>query len=156
MCWKKSGMEHRQAAETLRDLGCGCATLRRAARAVTALYDQELKPCGLRVTQFTLLEALGRAGEITQGQLGEILGIDSTTLTRSLALLRRRGWLAARPGPDRRERLWRLAAAGRRELLRARPYWERAQSRLRAALGPGEWKNLLAELNRAAGAALAA
>lgn len=149
-------MSHRPAAETLRDLGCGCATLRRAARAVTALYDQELKPCGLRVTQFTLLEALGRAGEITQGQLGEILGIDSTTLTRSLALLRRRGWLAARPGPDRRERLWRLAAGGRRELLRARPYWERAQSRLRAALGPGEWKNLLAALNRAAGAASAA
>src|SRR5574337_1057793 len=80
-------MSRRRATEAVLELGCGCATLRRAARAVTAVYDEKLKPCGLRVTQFTLLEALERAGEIAQGQLGEILGIDSTTLTRSLALL---------------------------------------------------------------------
>jgi DNA-binding MarR family transcriptional regulator len=65
-------------------LPCACASLRRASRAVTQIYDQELRGLGLRVTQFTLLQAMELASNLTQGRLGELLSLDSTTLTRTM------------------------------------------------------------------------
>src|SRR5262249_37668780 len=83
-------------------LPCACATLRRTARLVSQLYEEALRTTGVGGPQFTLLQALKLAPGISQKELGEILGIDSTTLTRTLALLRKRGWLSAEPGTDRR------------------------------------------------------
>src|ERR1700692_4205653 len=92
-------------------LPCLCASFRRASRALTQHYDAALRPIGLRGTQFTLLQALSLAGEVSQGTLGEILAIDSTTLTRTLAIMGRRGWIASRSGEDRRERWLSLSEA---------------------------------------------
>src|SRR5260370_15657726 len=85
-------------------LTCMCASFRRASRVLTQHYDTALRPLGLRATRFTLLQALSLVGEVSQGTLGEILAIDSTTLTRTLAILGRRGWITSLPGEDRRER----------------------------------------------------
>ncbi|NJD62149.1 MAG: MarR family transcriptional regulator [Deltaproteobacteria bacterium] len=123
-------------------LPCACANLRRAARAVTQLYDRELRGTGLGVTQFTLLQALARIGELSQGRLGNGMSIDSTTLTRTLATLRKAGWIAVRTGGDRRVRLISMTAAGRRQLERSYPAWERAQERLRRILGDPRWEAL--------------
>ena len=123
-------------------LPCLCANLRRTARAVTQLYDQALRPLGLRATQFTILQALERTGEITQGELGELLATDSTTLTRTLHIMRRNGWIAERRGDDRRQRWLGLAKAGRAQLVRATPAWEKTQSRLAKKLGEGSWHTL--------------
>jgi DNA-binding MarR family transcriptional regulator len=76
-----------------------------------------------------------QAGEITQGKLGKVLGLDSTSLTRMLAPLSARGWIEEKRGPDRRFRLLRLTAAGRTRLARAMPHWKRAQDRIKAKLG---------------------
>ena len=75
-------------------LSCLCATLRRVSRALTQLYEQELRPLGMRVTQLTILQVLSRAGDLTQGKLGELLSLDSTTLTRTLKIMVRQGWIA--------------------------------------------------------------
>ena len=133
---------------TLPQLPCSCATLRRADRAVIALYDGELRRAGFRTTQFTLLQAIHRSGEVPQGRLGEMLALDSTTLTRSLAPLIRRGLIAARTGGDRRLRLLRLAPAGVRKMRSLTQHWERAQRRLRRALGAADWRTLHALLDR--------
>jgi DNA-binding MarR family transcriptional regulator len=95
------------------------------------MYDEALRPSGLRSTQFTLLQALNIAPSISQKQLGELLGLDSTTLTRTLARLRRKGWVRSQPGADRRELQIQLSAAGRREFRRVLPFWASAQKRLR-------------------------
>src|SRR4029077_10288080 len=124
-------------------LPCLCASVRRASRILTQHYDTALRPLGLRATQFTLLQALSLAGEVSQGTLGEILAIDSTTLTRTLAILGRRGWIASRSGEDRRERRLSLSEAGRAEFKRARPHWEKVQQELRERLGNKRWNELL-------------
>src|SRR4249920_4047982 len=89
-------------------LPCICATLRRSSRALTQLYEQALRPLGLRATQLTILQVLSRTGESSQGRLGEMLAMDSTSLTRTLGIMRRQGWIAERRGNDRRERWLRL------------------------------------------------
>jgi len=123
-------------------LPCLCASFRRASRVLTQHYDAALRPLGLRGTQFTLLQALSLAGEVSQGTLGEILAIDSTTLTRTLAIMVRRGWIVSRFGDDRRERWLSLSDAGKSEFKRARPRWERVQHALRAQLGDKRWNEL--------------
>jgi len=124
-------------------LPCMCASFRRAARSLTQLYDDALRPLGLRATQFTVLQVLALSGEISQGELGGRLVLDSTTLTRTLRLLRAQGWIDFRPGRDRRERLLRLSTTGGRQLQRAMPRWQALQARLRSRLGAPRWKELL-------------
>ena len=124
-------------------LPCICASLRRASRTVTQLYEDALRPTGLRGTQFTVLQALSLAGEVTQGQLGQILGIDSTTLTRTLNIMSRHGWIAKRRGKDRREWRMRLSKAGEAQFKQALPYWQKAQTRLRLQLGDELSNNLM-------------
>ena len=127
-------------------LVCACASLRRAARAVTQAYDAELRKTGINPMQFTLLHFLSRFGEMSQGEVGEFLAVDTTTLTRTLEPLRKSGWIRVRSGDDRRERRWSLAPAGERKRVEGAPHWEAAQARLRARIGVGRFQSLLSEL----------
>jgi len=126
-------------------LPCLCANLRRAARALTQRYEKALEPAGLSATQLTILQVLARVGEVTQGKLGEMLAMDSTSLTRTLAVMRKKGneWIAERRGEDRRERWLRLSAAGVKQLRRAEPVWEEVQSQMKQELGEEDWNQLM-------------
>ena len=121
--------------DSLPTLPCMSATLRRASRVLTQFYDEGLRPVGLRATQFTVLQALSLAGEVSQRDLGQLLAMDSTTLTRTLEILGGHGWIAKRRGQDRREWRMRLSKSGEAQLKRTLPYWQKVQGRLRAQLG---------------------
>jgi len=146
-------MQGRPDAPDVLLLPCACANLRRAARAVTQLYDAELRRGGLRTPQFTLLRSLATQGRIRQGHLGNHLALDPTTLSRTLRSLASRGWIRSVQGADRRERHWELTPAGRRQFDRARLLWDRAQARLGAALGQAAWDALQTTLKRVTEAA---
>lgn len=127
---------------------CLCSSVRRSSRALTQRYEQVLRPLGLRASQFTILQMLSFAGEVSQGRLGEMLAMDTTTLTRTLAIMRGLGWIAERPGEDRRERWLLLTKAGEKQLKRALPAWNKVQTLLRRQLGELTWKNLLQLTNQ--------
>jgi DNA-binding MarR family transcriptional regulator len=130
-----------------------CGRLRLTARAISRLYDEELRPVGLRISQIGVLWALAESGGLTQRQLGEFLTLDSTTLSRNLRRMEAQGWLLSRPGMDRRERLIAITDAGRDLLIKAHPAWQRAQERLRGAMPPELWDVLWQGLPQAAKAA---
>src|SRR5262250_70577 len=100
---------------------CLCNALRQASRAVSRLYDEELRGVGLRTTQYSLLRGLARAGEVRQGDLGDLAHLDETTLTRNLRPLVAAGWVSFRRGDDRREKLVAITTAGAAKLTEARP-----------------------------------
>src|SRR4029077_11096680 len=66
---------------------CHCLAARRRARAITRHFEAELRPHGLRATQFSILAALALAGTLPMGELAELLGLERTTLTRAATLL---------------------------------------------------------------------
>jgi DNA-binding MarR family transcriptional regulator len=132
----------KEPAKELFPLPCACQNLRRVTRVVTRIYDQELRKAGLEITQFGLLTALAAVGEANQKRLSAGFAMDSTTLTRTLGLLRKQGLVRVKPGKDRRERLFRLTGAGRRQMAMAQPHWERAERRLREELGDAAWNRL--------------
>jgi DNA-binding MarR family transcriptional regulator len=125
---------------------CLCNALRQASRAVSRLYDDELRAVGLRTTQYSLLRVLRRSGEVRQGDLGELTLLDDTTLTRNLRPLVKKNWVAVRAGKDRRERLVTITDAGAAKLREARSAWTRAQQHLRSLLPEGVWQELLKAL----------
>jgi DNA-binding MarR family transcriptional regulator len=127
---------------------CVCNTLRMVSRVVTQLYDDCLRPSGLRVTQFSILAAVARRGEASLKQLEDDLAIDQTTLTRSLTLLERDGVLERASHPDGRIKAMRLTSKGRRALEVARPLWAQAQGKVLRELGTKAWADAQRQLTR--------
>jgi len=136
-----SGAQHNLAPTP-----CLCNALRQASRAVSRLYDEELRGVGLRTTQYSLLRVLARSGQVRQGELSGLTSLDETTLSRNLRPLVDASWIAVRSGDDRREKLVTITKAGTAKLAEARPAWERAQTRMQALLPEGAWQRLLAIL----------
>ena len=134
-------------ANDLPALPCLCATLRRASRALTQIYEERLRPLGLRSSQFTILQALSLAGEVSQGDLGHMLAMDSTTLTRTLAIMSRHRWVERRPGEDRRVSRIRLSQAGKEQFRRALPHWQEVQAQVQKKLGKEQWGELMRASN---------
>ena len=117
---------------------CACQKVRIAARAVTRAYDKVLRPTGLRSTQFTVLVAASVAAGIPLNRLATVLGLERTTLTRSLAGMEKEGLIRVE-SVDGRTRNVVLTQAGKERLDRALPLWNQAQQNLRKRLGEGAW-----------------
>jgi DNA-binding MarR family transcriptional regulator len=139
--------------QNLRDCAdCLCLASRRAARTITRAFDRQLRPHGIRVTQFTLLTNLELRGPTALGELAEILGMERTTLTRNLALLETERWIDIRAdSDDARSRIIAIAPKGRAMVARALPAWRKAQAAASAAIGVAGVEALHALAHRAAG-----
>jgi DNA-binding MarR family transcriptional regulator len=122
----------------LHSLPCYCATLRQVARAVTLLYEEVLRDTDLHATQYTALQVLELAPTPTTTELAQLIGIDQTTATRTLGLIKKAGLATDTVGSDRRERRWALTAKGQAQLRKLRPRWEAAQAEFEKRLGPSE------------------
>jgi DNA-binding MarR family transcriptional regulator len=115
---------------------CLCQASRSAARSVTTVYDQYLRPHGLRITQFTILSNLILRGATSMTTLAKFLGVDRTTLTRNIALLAENGWVRTKlDDDDARLHLVTITDQGRAVAQRALPAWREAQSNVAAAFG---------------------
>jgi len=120
--------------------GCSCLRLRRLTRRVTQVYDRLMKPAGLSVGQFGLLARLygarARREVVPIGTLAERMGMDPTTLNRSLKPLEHLGFIDNGVDPkDRRRRIVRITEGGITKLRQAVPLWRKAQRQIDVALG---------------------
>ena len=122
----------------LMSLPCYCATLRQTARAVTVLYEEVLAGSGVHATQYTALQLVDAAPNLTTTELADALGVDQTTATRTLALIKKAGYATDTVGDDRRQRHWALRPEGKALLRKLKPRWEAAQEALEKRLGRSE------------------
>jgi DNA-binding MarR family transcriptional regulator len=129
---------------------CASLNFRRTARAVTKLYDLAFQGTGIRSTQFTILIGVAKVQPVSMSALGEILLIDSTTLTRTLAKLQKQGLLTVSKRGERRQRFVSLTDAGVKSLEDSLPGWRAAQERFVKAVGSEFWLNFRSELERLA------
>jgi len=125
---------------------CVCFNVRKAARAVTQIYDNALRPAGLRATQFTLLAAIKILQPVTVAHLAEATVTDRTTLGRNLKLLEKKGLIRILAGEDLRERNVYLTERGEGAVAKGISLWEQAQTRLTGQLGQEATERLLADM----------
>ncbi len=114
---------------------CACVRVRRATRALTDLYDEALRPVGIKITQFSALRTIDRLQPVNISRLAEEMALDRSTLGRNLLLLRRRGLVRFSDAEDMREWSIELTAKARDVLDRAVPLWQTAQARVQRLVG---------------------
>lgn len=104
-------------------------------RSVTAIYDEALRPHGLKVSQMNVLVAVAAMGGARPSDVGRVLSLEKSTLSRNVERMAERGWLAVGEGPDGRSQILGVTPAGRAVLKAIYPAWRRAQSEALKLLG---------------------
>ena len=129
---------------------CVCLNLRKASRIITQMFDDALKPSGLRSTQLPVLATLVSAGPMTVNSVAEELLMDRTSLSRLLRPLVTRGLIKMTPGQDRRTRELSITDRGREAVAAAIPLWDSVQESVLERLGQNRWRDLSGNLSVAA------
>lgn len=114
---------------------CIASRLRALNRFVTNIYDEALRPLGLKASQHNLLVAIAKMGEAKPAVLSKMFHMDASTLSRNVERMRQRGWVAASPGEDGRTVLLSLTGPGQELLQRATAGWRAAQKEITDLLG---------------------
>jgi DNA-binding MarR family transcriptional regulator len=127
---------------------CTCGQLRKAARAVTLLYDNAFKTSGLLSTQLGVLHAICKSESIKISDLAIELNMDRTTLTRNLSILERQGFIKISIGNDHRTRIVTATTKGRNAVTKALPLWNEIQHEVRHEMGEKKWRDLIENLSQ--------
>ncbi len=123
---------------------CACLTLRGAARAVTRMYDEVLRPSGLKATQFSVLAAVATEGPASMTVIARALVMDRTTLTRNLKPLMDRGLVKPdKSADDRRQRRIVVTREGKATLAKALPLWKKAHEQIITGIGFARWQGMV-------------
>lgn len=123
---------------------CACTALRKAVRSIDRLYDARLAHHGITTTQFGLLRAIARAGEIVLNQLAARMVMDRTSLYRTLRPMEAAGWVSIADAPRGRAKLARLTETGAAVMHAAEPDWLALQGEVYGQIGGDEWGALMA------------
>jgi DNA-binding MarR family transcriptional regulator len=116
---------------------CIAVRMRMLNRVVTNIYDDALRPLGVKVSQMNILVAAGRMGTARPAEVCERLHLDVSTLSRNVERMKARGWLEVIPDEDGRAQPFRLTAQGRKLLEKTAPAWKKAQQQAKEILGDG-------------------
>lgn len=114
---------------------CIAVRLRLLNRVVTNLYDDALRPLGLKVSQMNILVLTAKLGLARPAQVCDLLQLDTSTLSRNVERMRAQGWLEVVAGEDARTQPFRLSSQGKRLIEKAIPAWEEAQRQANELLG---------------------
>lgn len=114
---------------------CIANKVRLLNRAVTAIYDEALRPYGVKIGQMIVLVTVSKMGGASPGAVGRMLHMEKSTLSRNVDRIRARGWLEIVPAEDARTTELRVTDRGRQLLRDAHPAWSRAQKRASEVLG---------------------
>lgn len=114
---------------------CIAVRVRLLNRVVTKLYDDALRPLGLKASQLNILIVAAKLGLARPAQVCELLQLDASTLSRNVEKMRANGWLEVVPEDDGRTQPFRLTTAGMKLIARATPAWETAQREAKELLG---------------------
>jgi DNA-binding MarR family transcriptional regulator len=96
-----------------------------AARTLLRRFDEQLKPHGVTVQQFSLLAAVRFYPDEPVTGLAQHVLMDRTSLTRNLDLLQRKGLVRRRVDVSGNVRLCELTEQGNEILDRLLPEWRR-------------------------------
>ena len=133
------------------EIPCYAFSARHASRHLSQFYERKVIKSGLHAQQFTILAIINRRGPLTVVELADELGMDRTTLARSLQPLARDGVIMINSGEkDRRLKIIAISAQGIKQLQSAFTLWRQAQTDFESRFGAERAAKLREELRAAA------
>jgi len=124
----------RSASTPAIDGSCLAAKARLVGRVVTSIYDDAFRPLGAKVSQLNILVLTQHLGVARPAVVCEMLHMDTSTLSRNVERMRKKGWLEIVPAPGRSQP-FQLTAEGRDLINKAEPAWKEAQKKAKKILG---------------------
>ena len=113
---------------------CFCVSVRGLANRLTQLYDDRMAPFDLRVTQYSVMKKIVDKPNSTISEIAQMSDLDRTTLTRSLRILERDGWLEFVKAEDQRKKRLQIKATKTPDFYRAQRAWQQVQKELSALI----------------------
>jgi DNA-binding MarR family transcriptional regulator len=120
------------------DFDCLAYASRRAARAVTNVFNARMAPLELNVAQFGLLAAVAKMPGSTLSAIAEAMLLDESTMARNFTVLERRGLVEAEGGRGRSGKQVTLTKAGEKLFAEAARVWKRTNQKLAAEMSVRE------------------
>ena len=124
--------------DVVSEMACGClmGRARLLTRVLTGMYDDELRPFGLKATQLNLLVVVAQLGPVRRTEIGRMIHLDPSTLTRNLQVMLSNGWIEELPDDvDGRGLPLQVTRRGRSLLEQVAPAWKKAQGKAEKLLG---------------------
>ena len=115
---------------------CLAVRIRLLNRTVTHIFDEALRPLGVKVSQLNVLIVVAKLGPISPGSVAGRLNMEKSTLSRNVERMRTHGWLKVSEGDSGRKHILELGRAGRMLITKTLPFWKKAQAQTEALLGP--------------------
>ena len=113
---------------------CFCVSVRGLANRLTQLYDDRMAPFDLKITQYSVMKKIVEKPNSTISEIAQMCDLDRTTLTRSLRILERDGWLEFVKAKDQREKRLQIKATKTSDFDRAQRAWQQVQRELSALI----------------------
>ena len=114
---------------------CIALRVRLLNRVITKLYDEALRPYGLRTAQLNILVAVSLMQSATPSEIEQQLSLDKSTVSRNVERMRERGWVQFVSTEDGRSHQVHLTAQGATLLRKTTAGWEEAQVKAASVLG---------------------
>lgn len=114
---------------------CIAVRVRMLNRIITGIYDDALRPLGLKASQMNTLVVTSKLGVARPAQVCEFLQLDTSTLSRNVERMMANGWLEVVPDEDGRSQPFRITPKGTALLEKAVSAWRQAQKKAAAILG---------------------
>ncbi|MEM1046305.1 MAG: MarR family winged helix-turn-helix transcriptional regulator [Pseudomonadota bacterium] len=108
---------------------CPAMRSRALARAVARVFDEALRPHGIKSSQFAVLVAIGALGQCRPMDIAAELLLSRAAVTRAINVLESRKWIQSTEKAARMRTL-ELTATGKNLLVQAESQWRMAVERV--------------------------
>ena len=111
-------------------------------RILTQVFDDALRGVGIGSTQLTMLALVASLEGLRAVEIGQMLEMEKSTVSRCLAVLRKRGWVHTVERKGGGGKGIGVTDQGNKVLKRAGPVWRKAEPRARDVLGADTMESL--------------
>lgn len=112
---------------------CLAVRIRLLSRAVSRIYDDALRPLGIKVSQLNVLMVVAKGSPISAGEVARRLSMEKSTLSRNVERMRAHGWIDV--SESGRKQMLAVGPAGNKLIEQVLPAWRNAQQEAEALLG---------------------
>lgn len=114
---------------------CLAVRIRLLNRIITNIYDAAMRPHGISLNQASILTLIMSVGDVGYGDIGRILHMEKSTVSRNIERMRNNGWIEAAGKGDRGVTVLSITVSGERVLKKAHIAWAKAQDEAAQYLG---------------------
>ena len=130
-------MDKKKTTDIAKAIAADCIAIRVrfVNRVITGLYERALKPFDIKTSQMATLVLLSVRGESSPADVGRILQMEKSTVSRNVARMKKKGWVEVTNQDDGVSQVIKVTPEGRKLLAALHVEWAKAQKAALKLLG---------------------